>query len=66
MKESVWVLTETYNDYNQHGAYFIKVWKNKPTVEQLQEVTGHSKELCEKLFNEGFNEEGYDLEEHEI
>ena len=34
----VWVLTESYNDYDQHGNYFIKVWKNKPTEKELRDV----------------------------
>lgn len=35
MKETVWILTSEYNDYDQHGAYFERVWKSKPTKEQL-------------------------------
>ena len=31
----VWVLTDEYNDYDQHGEYFIAVFINKPTHEQL-------------------------------
>ena len=33
----VWVLTRSYNDYNQHGDYFLAVFKNKPTEAQLKE-----------------------------
>jgi hypothetical protein len=35
MKEKVWILTEEYNDYDQHGEYFISVFKDKPTIAQL-------------------------------
>ena len=31
----VWVLTETVNDYNQYGDYFVAVFKEKPTLEEL-------------------------------
>lgn len=31
----VWVLTETVNDYNQYGEYFLAVFKEKPTLEEL-------------------------------
>ena len=31
----IWVLTKEYNDYDQHGAYFVYAWRGKPTGEQL-------------------------------
>ena len=31
----VWVLTEEYNDYDQHGEYFIEVFRSIPTRHQL-------------------------------
>lgn len=32
----VWILTEEHNDYDQYGAYFVAVFANKPTKEQLK------------------------------
>lgn len=34
----VWVLLREEDDYNQHGAYFVKVFRNKPTVEELSKL----------------------------
>lgn len=36
----VWILTEEFNDYDQHGEYFVAVFAAKPTHQQLttQEV----------------------------
>lgn len=31
----VWVLTEEVNDYNQYGEYFLAVFREKPTLEEL-------------------------------
>lgn len=31
-----WVLTCAYNDYDQHGDYFVAAWLNKPTSDQLK------------------------------
>jgi len=31
----VWVLLREENDYNQHSEYFEKVFRNKPTIEEL-------------------------------
>jgi hypothetical protein len=31
----VWVLTEEYNDYNQNGEYFLAVFKEIPSREEL-------------------------------
>jgi hypothetical protein len=33
----IWILTETWNDYNQHGDVFVAAFLNKPTEEQLKE-----------------------------
>lgn len=35
MNPRVWILTEEYNDYDQHGEYFLGVYTSKPTIEQL-------------------------------
>ena len=32
----VWVLTEEYNDYDQHGEYFLAVFKDEPTTADLK------------------------------
>lgn len=32
---SVWILTTEYNQYDQHGEYFINVFADKPTRDQL-------------------------------
>lgn len=37
MNNYVWVLLESYNDYDQHGDYFLAVFKDKPTKDQLLE-----------------------------
>jgi hypothetical protein len=34
-KSGVWMLTVSYNDYNQHGAVPCCVWPTKPTLEEL-------------------------------
>lgn len=34
-KIKVWLLTKEYNDYDQHGEYFVAVFADKPTKEQL-------------------------------
>ena len=35
MNNSVWILTEERNEYDQYGEYFIKVFFKKPTIEEL-------------------------------
>ncbi len=32
----VWVLTEEYNEYDQHGEYFLAVFKDEPTEKDLK------------------------------
>ena len=35
MKDYVWVLKSAYNEYDQHGEYFIAIFRHLPTLEQL-------------------------------
>ncbi len=34
----LWILTCTYNEYNQYGDYFVTAWTSKPTAMQVQEI----------------------------
>lgn len=34
----MWVLTEEYNDYDQHGAYFLHAWTKKPSAEAVKKA----------------------------
>lgn len=34
---AIWVLTKEYNDYDQHGEYFIHAWNKKPTAKELED-----------------------------
>ncbi|QDP50564.1 MAG: hypothetical protein Tp1125DCM00d2C21254131_5 [Prokaryotic dsDNA virus sp.] len=37
MTTKVWVLTEEYNEYDQHGEYFVAVFAGKPSLKKLAE-----------------------------
>jgi hypothetical protein len=52
----VWILTTEYNDYDQHGAYFVAWWPKKPTYEQLGKYTDH-------LGRKNWEWQWYELEE---
>ena len=43
-QSKIWVLTEEYNDYDQHGGYFVQAWVGKPTAEQLKTFAATVKE----------------------
>jgi hypothetical protein len=36
----MWILTTTYNTYNQEGDYFITAWLNKPSREEIAKTCG--------------------------
>ena len=36
----IWVLTEEYNDYDQHGSYFVAAWLQKPGREDIARICG--------------------------
>ena len=43
----MWILTESFNDYDQHGEYFRACWSHKPNKEELEKVLG---EITEEEF----------------
>jgi hypothetical protein len=32
----MWILTESFNDYNQHGDVFVSAWRKRPSDSQLK------------------------------
>lgn len=50
----VYILTESYNDYDQHGEYFIAWWSKKPTIEELRKViTGYGDSCLQHILDGG-------------
>lgn len=33
--KKIWILTEEYNDYDQHGEYFVAAFSSKPNINAL-------------------------------
>lgn len=63
----VWILTKSYNDYNQYGEYFEAVFSKKPTLEDLRKHANFSEVGCNHLLEGGgrigFEDSWYDLTE---
>jgi hypothetical protein len=55
----VWILTEEYNEHDQHGEYFVAIFKNKPTVEQLNFYEIYETGDTDRLLKEGHTENDY-------
>lgn len=53
---SVWVLTSSYNDYDQHGEYFEAVFKDKPTRESIMGTCGVTEEGADHILLGGGRE----------
>ena len=51
----VWILTKEYNDYNQHGEYFVAAFKGKPSREQVAKIVNHYSDsrLVDKILEGG-------------
>jgi hypothetical protein len=65
----VWILTKEYNDYDQYGEYFVAVFGNKPTHQQLTEAGVQTRRLRHTLNGGGrvdFENEWYFLREVDI
>ena len=63
--KKVWIVVEEYNDYDQHGSYFVAAFTQKPTFKKLKEVLGLSDVTTGKLTRgggrEGFQDPWYKL-----
>ena len=58
MEGTIWVLTESFNDCDQHGQIFICAWTKKPSHEELKWVLTQAGEhpsdrLVDHVFNGG-------------
>lgn len=69
MKNKVWILTEEYNDYDQYGEYYLEVFKNKPTIEQLMKFEMNRK-VAKHVQNGGgrieYEDKWFNLKEEEL
>lgn len=45
----IWVLTSEYNDYDQHGEYFIAAFYGKPSAADLMKEAEVSAKLAEHI-----------------
>ena len=56
--DKVYVLTECVNDYNQYGEYFLGVFKNVPTLSEVNTCAAYfgkiSNEQYEFLIKNGY------------
>lgn len=75
MKEKVWILTSSYNLYDQQGDYFEAAFKEKPTAEAIAkwfEKKGEkiTEELAQHIANGGDRQDTehqwYNLIEEEL
>ena len=65
----VFVLTEEYNDYDQHGAYFVEVFARRPTNEELTKAgveAGRLSHVQAGGGRQGFDDHWYILDEVEL
>ena len=52
----VWLLTSEYNDYDQHGEYFVAVYIGKPSSQQIQKTCGVNEIGASRILNGGGRE----------
>jgi len=48
---NVWVLTREHNDYDQHGEYFVAIFRCKPTRNAIGNVLNIDHKRGEKLID---------------
>ena len=50
--DKVYVLTELVNDYYQHGEYFLGVFKNIPTLEEVNACGAYFGKVYEEQYEQ--------------
>lgn len=48
----MWVITKAFNDYDQHGDYFVACFAKKPTFDEFLKVYIKSERLRKDYFEE--------------
>lgn len=56
----LWLLTVEYNDYDQHGEYFVDLYLNKPTHQDLTKHKVPTNLLCHVLNGGGLIDDEYE------
>lgn len=58
---SVWVLTVWYNDYDQHGGYFVAWWPDYPQLGDLLNL-GIDQDTAVHILEKGGGRRGFEYE----
>jgi len=53
MGDTIWILTEDWNDYNQHGSYFIAAWIEKPSTGEIMKSLKTSESEAQHILSGG-------------
>lgn len=56
----MYVITQAYNDYDQHGEYLVAVFFNKPSVREIHQTLKCSHELAKHIETGGGRKETED------
>lgn len=63
----MFIVTTEFNDYDQHGEYFVAAYNEKPTFKQLKELIGERDIIVGKLTKgggrHGIEDQWYNLHE---
>jgi hypothetical protein len=57
-ENKIWVLTEAYNEYDQHGDYLLCAWRDKPTPEQVSKALNITQDGAVDLIKTGGGRDG--------
>lgn len=49
----IYILTSEYNEYDQHGEYFVKVYFSRPTIEQIATDLECDNDYAEHILKNG-------------
>ena len=52
----IWILTSSYNDYDQHGDYFVEAFNGKPNAEQIMQICKVDSDTAEHILKGGGRE----------
>lgn len=63
---SMWIVTMSVNDYNQHGDYFIAAYQDKPTFADLRKLLPHKSDTTIGKLTRGGGRQAGEDEWHEL
>ncbi len=66
MAHKAWIITAEYNDYDQHGSYFVAWFREKPTFQDIKKLLPYETDATIGKLTRGGGRQGSEYKHYNL